>query len=90
MGGKVGSRLRKNDDKPKLALMSDMHRTKIANAQVFKFLVEHAIGKRDMSSTQVTAAIALLKKYMPDMAAIEIETGANGIHIHIGDGASKL
>jgi hypothetical protein len=52
-------------------VMSDEHRTKIANSQILKCLVEHACGEREMSSTQVTAGLGLLRKVMPDMASIE-------------------
>lgn len=53
-------------------VMSSEHRTKIANSQILKCLLEHVQGKRDMSATQVTAGIALLKKIMPDLSAIEL------------------
>ncbi len=49
--------------------MSDEHRVKIQNSNVLNALIEHANGKREMSSTQVTAGIALLKKVLPDMQA---------------------
>lgn len=47
--------------------MGAEHRTKIANSKILKHLIEHVEGERDMSSTQVTAGVALLKKVMPDM-----------------------
>ena len=43
------------------------HRVKIANSSILNALMEHAMGQREMSGTQVTAAIALLKKVLPDM-----------------------
>ena len=43
------------------------HRVKIANSNILNALMEHAMGQREMSGTQVTAAIALLKKVLPDM-----------------------
>lgn len=48
--------------------MSDEHRTKIANSQILKRLIEFSEGKDDvnMSPHQVTAAMGLLKKVMPD------------------------
>lgn len=57
--------------------MSDEHRTKIANSQILKCLIEHVEGKRDMSATQVTAGLGLLKKVMPDLAA-SADIGADG------------
>lgn len=57
--------------------MSPEHRVKIQNSNVLNALIEHVEGKRDMSSTQVTAAIALMKKVLPDLAAVEM-TGEDG------------
>lgn len=51
--------------------MSDEHRTKIANSQILKCLLEHVTGKREMSSTQVSAGLGLLRKVMPDLASVE-------------------
>lgn len=58
--------------------MSDAHRDKIANSNILNALVEHAEGRRDMSSTQVSAALGLLRKIMPDLAATEL-SGSVGI-----------
>lgn len=51
--------------------MSDEHRVKIQNSNILNALVEHVEGKREMSATQVSAGIALLRKVLPDMTAIE-------------------
>lgn len=60
-------------------VMSDEHRVKIQNSNVLNALLEHVEGKREMSSTQVTAGIALLKKVMPDLQSVQHEgTGENG------------
>lgn len=53
--------------------MSEEHRVKIQNSNVLNALVEHVEGKRDMSSSQVTAGIALLKKVLPDLSHNENE-----------------
>lgn len=58
---------------PSAFRMSDAHRTKIANSQILKCLIEHAEGTREMSSTQVTAGIALLRKVMPDLSSVEAQ-----------------
>lgn len=47
--------------------MSHEHRGKIANSNILKALLEHVEGTREMSSTQVTAGLGLLKKVMPDL-----------------------
>jgi len=52
--------------------MSDEHRTKIANSQILRRLIGHVEGTEDMTSTQVTAGIALLKKVLPDVASVEV------------------
>ena len=54
--------------------MGEEHRRKIQNSNILKALIEHAEGQREMSSTQVTAALGLLKKVMPDLSAAEIST----------------
>lgn len=59
--------------------MGAEHRTKIANSQILKHLIEHVEGKRDMSASQVTAGLGLLKKVMPDMTeSMMIGPGDNG------------
>ena len=52
--------------------MSEEHRVKIQNSNVLNALVEHVEGKREMSSTQVTAGIALMRKVLPDLSNTEI------------------
>jgi hypothetical protein len=46
--------------------MSNDHRVKIQNSNILNALVEHVEGKREMSSSQVTAGVALLKKITND------------------------
>jgi hypothetical protein len=52
--------------------MSNEHRVKIQNSNILNALIEHAEGRREMSSTQVTAGLGLLKKCMPDLQAVQI------------------
>ena len=52
--------------------MTDEHRGKIKNSQILNALIEHVEGRREMSSTQVTAGLGLLRKVMPDLAQTEI------------------
>ncbi len=54
-------------------VMSEEHRTKIANSRILKCLISHVEGTQEMSATQVTAGIALLKKVMPDLTHADIE-----------------
>lgn len=53
--------------------MSDEHRVKIQNSNILNALIEHTEGKRDMSSSQVTAGLGLLRKVMPDMTEADIK-----------------
>ena len=52
--------------------MSNEHRVKIQNSNILNALIEHAEGRRDMSPSQVHAALGLLKKVMPDLSATAI------------------
>jgi hypothetical protein len=58
-------------DRPQFR-MSDEHRLKIQNSNILSYLIEHITGDRKMSQTQVTAGIALMKKTLPDLAAVTI------------------
>lgn len=63
--------------------MDDSHRVKIQNSNILNALVEHVEGKREMSATQVSAGVALLKKVMPDLQAMTLSgAGENGEHLH--------
>jgi hypothetical protein len=67
--------------------MSDEHRVKIQNSNILNALIEHAVGEREMSSTQVTAAVALMKKVLPDLQATQISGDAENplvINVNIG------
>jgi hypothetical protein len=61
-------------------VLSFEHRSKIANSSILNHLIDHVEGRREMSQTQVHAGIALLKKVMPDLAAIE----------HSGEGGGPM
>lgn len=51
--------------------LTEAHRDKIKNSNILNALIEHVEGKRDMSSTQVTAGLGLLKKCLPDLSTVE-------------------
>ena len=53
-------------------VLTQQHREKIAKSQVLTALMEHTLGKRDMSSTQVQAGIALMRKVLPDLSSAEL------------------
>lgn len=72
--------------------MTEAHRDKIRNSNILSALINHVEGKQDMSSTQVTAGLGLLRKVMPDMTVAEI-SGPDGGPIKTeekGAGAAKL
>lgn len=53
-------------------VMPEEHRVKIQNSNILNALIEHGEGKREMSSSQVSAALGLLKKVLPDLSAVEL------------------
>jgi hypothetical protein len=58
-------------------VMSEAHRDKIRNSNVLNALIEHVEGKREMTASQVSAGLGLLRKVMPDVATVQ-HTGENG------------
>jgi len=64
--------------------MSDAHRVKIQKSNILNALIEHAEGQREMSATQVSAGLGLLKKCLPDLSALTIsgdeENPVNVVH----------
>lgn len=52
--------------------MSQEHRDKIKNSNILSALIKHVEGKQDMSATQVTAGLGLLKKCLPDLQSVEL------------------
>lgn len=52
-------------------VMSEAHRLKIANSNILNVLLKHVEGKREMSATQVTAGLGLLRKVLPDLQTVE-------------------
>lgn len=67
-------------------VMGQEHRAKIANSKILNRLIAHAEGDEEMSQSQVTAGLALLKKIMPDLSSQTVEhTGADGDAIEVRD-----
>ncbi len=63
-------------------VMSDAHRTKISNSKILKRLIDCAEGEVDMTPTQATVALGLLRKVMPDLQATQLSgSGDNGEHV---------
>lgn len=57
--------------------MSNEHRVKIQNSNILNALIEHASGEREMTSTQVTAGLGLLRKVLPDLTSTTLEGNAD-------------
>ena len=55
--------------------MGSAHRDKIKNSNILRALIEHVEGKREMSPSQVSAGLGLLKKVMPDLSSVQHEGG---------------
>jgi len=49
--------------------MPESHRVKIQNSNILNALIEHVEGIREMSASQVSAGLGLLRKVLPDLAA---------------------
>jgi len=59
--------------------LTDEHRAKIQHSNILNALIEHVEGRREMSSSQVTAGLGLMRKVMPDLSNTAIEgPGENG------------
>jgi hypothetical protein len=58
--------------------MSEEHRVKIKNSNILNALIEHVEGTREMSATQVSAGLGLLRKVMPDLASTTIQGDEEG------------
>ncbi len=63
--------------------MSNEHRDKIKKSNILNALIEHAMGERDMSATQVTAGLGLLKKALPDLSAVTLSGDEEGAAIKL-------
>ena len=51
--------------------MPEDHRTKIKHAMILKRLEGHIEGRWEMPASAVTAALGLMRKVLPDLAAVE-------------------
>lgn len=58
--------------------LTEAHRAKIQKSNILNALIEHAEGRREMSATQVTAGLGLLKKALPDLATVTLQGDEGG------------
>lgn len=68
MAGKKGASGRVNERRR--VVQQDV-RDKIQATLIAKHLQDHVVGKKKMEATQVTAALGLLKKTVPDLQAVQ-------------------
>lgn len=54
------------------------HRSRIQTTKLVERLQDHALGAIQMTNSQIRAAIALLKKTIPDLAAVEVTGDVSG------------
>jgi len=59
--------------RPKGFVMSHEHRVKIQNSNILRALIDHVEGTREMSSSQVSAGLGLLKKILPDICSVTLQ-----------------
>jgi len=69
------------DSKEKAQIQADGIRRSVRAKDIIDKLHEHILDGVDMSSTQVRAAEVLLKKSVPDLSAVTLDTGPEGITI---------
>lgn len=50
--------------------MTEEHRAKIRNSNILNALISHVTDGKEMSPSQVTAGLGLLKKVLPDMQSV--------------------
>lgn len=69
--------------------LTEAHRAKIQNSNILNRLISHAEGNEEMTATQITAALGLLKKSLPDLSAVSLGGDAeNPLVLNITVGGS--
>jgi hypothetical protein len=58
--------------------MSNEHRLKIQRSLVLTRLIQHVEGHCEMSATQVTAGLGLLRKCLPDLTSVSLSGDGEG------------
>ena len=58
--------------------MSEEHRDKFKNSNILTALIQHVEGKREMTPSQVTAGLGLLKKALPDLSTVTLQGDDEG------------
>lgn len=58
--------------------LTEQHRDKIRKSNILNALIEHVEGQREMSASQVTAGLGLLKKALPDLSTVTHQGDEDG------------
>jgi hypothetical protein len=81
----------RNQPPPGKAWTPEKVRERIKTTLIIKALSDHVLKGTEMSKTQVTAGIALLKKTVPDLAASQVtHSGPGGGPIQITSTDAEL
>ena len=82
---------RKNASKPDDPRQAKT-RAAIQTTQLVNRLHDFALGLNhvDIDPNRLRAIEILLRKSLPDLQSIQLETGEGGIHIHLGSDAKKV
>lgn len=62
--------------------LSENTRKRIKSSMIVNQLQKHILGEVEMSATQVTAALGLLRKTVPDLQATTLTVSGNVNHTH--------
>jgi hypothetical protein len=63
--------------------MPERVRERIRTGVLVTRLTQHVEGKVDMRQTQVTAALGLLKKVLPDLSSTDLTSGGEALSINM-------
>lgn len=64
-------------------VMSAEHRLKIQNSNILSCLIGHVTEGREMSASQVTAGLGLLRKVLPDLQTTTLQGDEEGGAINV-------
>lgn len=64
-------------------VMSQHHRDKIRNSNILHALIAHVVDGKEMSSSQVTAGLGLIKKYLPDLQTTTLQGDEEGGPVNV-------
>ncbi len=62
--------------------LTDEHRDKIRKSKILQRLIDHAEGNEEMTKSQVSAALGLLKKALPDLSSVTLSGDPDAPIIH--------